>query len=137
MLVSLTRESPGGGTLSQAEKPQHLGDPLLISHDRRNFLIRCCQGLSTALVPASLRSLAFPSGFAYESPRSRPADGDFYLHPHYRATLPIEATLLKAQAGTDNFITEKYADQIAAILNEWSVALQQSPTETAAIEKVL
>ena len=137
MLGSLTRESPGGGTLSQAEKPQHLGDPLLISRDRRNFLIRCCQGLSAGLVPASLRRLAFPLSFPYESPRSQPADSDFYLHPHYRATLPVEATLLKAKAGTDNFITEKYADQIAAILNEWSAALQQTPTETTAIEKVL
>ena len=137
MFVSLTRESPGGGSLSQAEKPQHLGDPLLISRERRNFLIRCCQGLSAALVPARLRSLAFPLGFPDESPSSQPAAGDFYLHPHYRATLPIEATLLKAKAGTDNFVTEKYADQITAILNEWSAAWQQSPTETAAIEKAL
>ena len=51
--------------------------------------------------------------------------------------MPVEATLLKAKGGTDNFITEKYADQIAAILNEWSADLRQTPTETAAIEKAL
>ncbi len=49
--------------------------------------------------------------------------------------MPIEATLLKVQAGADNFVTEKYADQIAAILNQWSAALQRDPTETGAIEK--
>src|SRR6266478_8797048 len=123
MLVSLTRESPGGGVLSHAAKPRHLADPLLINRDRRNFLIRCCQGVSAALVPASLRSLAFHPGFPFDSPHLHSADGEFYLHPHYRAKLPIEATLLKAQAGTDNFVTEKYADEIAAILNEWSAAL--------------
>ena len=71
----------------------------------------------------------FPPGSPYDPPSSHPADGEFYLHPHYRAKLPIEATLLKVQAGADNFITEKYADQIAAILNEWSAALQKGPTE--------
>ncbi len=41
------------------------------------------------------------------------------------------------QAGLDDFITEKYADQIAAILAKWSASLLQSPRETQAIAKVL
>jgi tetratricopeptide (TPR) repeat protein len=41
------------------------------------------------------------------------------------------------QAGLDDFITEKYADQIAAVLAEWSASLLQSPRETQAIAKVL
>ena len=122
--------------MSQAAKPQHLGDPLLISRDRRNFLIRCCQGLSAALVPLNLWSLALPSGSPSESSQSQPAGGEYYLHPHYRAKLPVETTLLKTPAGTDNFVTEKYADQIGAILSEWSAALQQAPTQTGVIEKV-
>ncbi|MBV8053581.1 MAG: VCBS repeat-containing protein [Acidobacteriaceae bacterium] len=45
--------------------------------------------------------------------------------------------LLKAQAGHDAFITEKYADQIAAILAQWSAGLLQSPHNVAAIESSL
>ena len=44
------------------------------------------------------------------------------MHPHYRAELPLEATLPKVQAGFDEFVTEKYHDQIAAILAEWTAA---------------
>jgi len=45
--------------------------------------------------------------------------------------------MLKVQAGLDDFISEKYADQIAAVLAEWSASLLQSPRETQAIAKVL
>ena len=51
--------------------------------------------------------------------------------------MPLDATLLKTQAGLDNFVTEKYADQIAAILAEWSSSLLQSPQDMRAIGKVL
>jgi tetratricopeptide (TPR) repeat protein/peroxiredoxin len=34
--------------------------------------------------------------------------------------LPLDPLLLKTQAGLDEFVTEKYADQIAAILAKWS-----------------
>ena len=62
---------------------------------------------------------------------------DFHLHPHYRAQLPIEATLLKTQAGLDDFVTEKYHDQIAAILSEWSAGFRASPQDVRAVEKIL
>ena len=89
------------------------------------------------MAPASLRSFAFPPGFPFSSPQTQSAGGEFYLHPHYRAKLPIEATLLKVQAGADQFITEKYADQIAAMLNQWSTALLKASTDTGPIERVL
>jgi tetratricopeptide (TPR) repeat protein/peroxiredoxin len=50
---------------------------------------------------------------------------------------PVDALLLKTQAGLDDFVTEKYADQIAAILAQWSSGLLQSPQDVKAIEKVL
>ncbi|MGA9900616.1 MAG: hypothetical protein WBQ39_01665, partial [Terriglobales bacterium] len=50
---------------------------------------------------------------------------------------PVDALLLKTQAGFDDFVSEKYADQIAAIFAEWSAALLQSPQDLKAIEKVL
>src|SRR5450631_3749784 len=111
------------------------GDPA--DSGRRDFLIRCFQGTSAALVPPSLYGLAFPFSDASDSP-SLPAPGaDFHLHPHYRAQVPLEATLLKTQAGLDEFITEKYQDQIAAILAEWSAGFLRSPQDVRAVDRVL
>jgi tetratricopeptide (TPR) repeat protein len=45
--------------------------------------------------------------------------------------------LSKVQAGSDAFVTEKYQDQVAKILNEWSSQLLDSPQETAALERVM
>ncbi|MDP9160302.1 MAG: FG-GAP-like repeat-containing protein [Acidobacteriota bacterium] len=62
---------------------------------------------------------------------------EFHLHPHYREKLPLDATLLKTQAGLDEFVTEKYNDQIENILSSWSAALLLSPQDIRAIENVL
>jgi tetratricopeptide (TPR) repeat protein/peroxiredoxin len=51
--------------------------------------------------------------------------------------MPLDAALLKVQAGLDNFITEKYAEQIERILAGWSSGLLQSPQEVGAIAQVL
>ena len=80
--------------------------------------------------------MAFPGGRSL-TPSSEPDCGGFHLHPHYRTGRPIDATLLKVQAGLDDFITEKYADQIAGILAEWSASLLRSPVDTQAIARVL
>jgi tetratricopeptide (TPR) repeat protein len=85
------------------------------------------------LVPASLRDLALP----FDSRSTFSTNAEFHLHPHYRAQMPVDAVLLKTQAGLDDFITEKYSDQIAAILAEWSERLLQSVQEVQAVEKVL
>ncbi|HYM06895.1 MAG TPA: hypothetical protein VEU11_10075, partial [Terriglobales bacterium] len=81
---------------------------------RRNFLIRSWQGLSAAL----LRGLPF--SFVLQSRKARAAEHGFHLHPHYRSETPLDAMLLKTKAGSDDFITEKHHDQIAAILAGWS-----------------
>ena len=88
-------------------------------------------------MPTGLRGLAFPSGYFFDPTDVVSPTGEFHLHPRYRAQLPLEATLLKTQAGLDDFVTEKYADQIAAILGEWSAGLLRSPQEVKAVEKVL
>ena len=62
---------------------------------------------------------------------------EFYLHPHYRSPTTLDATLLKAKAGTDEFINEKYAERIAATLAEWSAKLLRFPQDTTAIQRVL
>jgi tetratricopeptide (TPR) repeat protein/peroxiredoxin len=104
---------------------------------RRNFLLRCCQGASAAFVPARLRSFAFPGISLLDSATTLSSNGEFYLNPHYRMQRPLDALLLKTQAGLDEFVTEKYHDQIAAILAEWSSSLLRSPHEVDVIRKFL
>jgi tetratricopeptide (TPR) repeat protein/peroxiredoxin len=88
------------------------------------------------MVPARLRGLTFPFS-AFESENKLPPNGELHLHPHYRAQMPLDATLLKTQAGLDAFVTEKYQDQIAALFADWSSSLLQSPQDTKAVEKIL
>jgi Flp pilus assembly protein TadD/peroxiredoxin len=115
----------------------HPADHAPASLDRRDFLIRCCQTASATLFPTALRGLALPVVGPFDSGDSPAADGNFHLHPHYRSQLPLEATLLKTQAGLDSFVTEKYQDQIAAILSDWSANLLHSPQEVQALERIL
>src|SRR5258708_23401136 len=121
--------------LRSVEPPS--ADPVSVDQGRRDFLIRCCQGASAALVPAGLHRLASPSAYPFASRNALQADSEFHLHPHYRSQVPLDATLLKTQAGLDDFVTEKYHDQIAASLAQWSTSLLQSPQEVRALEKVL
>ncbi len=64
-------------------------------------------------------------------------DTAFYLHPRYRSGRTIDSTLRNIETGLDEFISEKYADQIAAILAGWSASLLKSPQETQAFTSVL
>ena len=50
---------------------------------------------------------------------------------------PLDALLLKTKAGLDDFVTEKYADDIASILCKWSSGLFKSPLDVNAIEHSL
>jgi tetratricopeptide (TPR) repeat protein len=59
-------------------------------------------------------------------------DAEFHLHPYYRAQTPLDATLLKVKAGLDDFVTENYHDQIAAILAQWRTDLLGSVENTLA-----
>ncbi|HZR55885.1 MAG TPA: tetratricopeptide repeat protein [Terriglobales bacterium] len=79
-----------------------------------------------------------PAGFAdSRTSFSAISDVGFHLHPHYRAKLPIETTLLKTQTGLDDFITEKYQDIIARILEQWRASLMLSSSDASVIGTVL
>lgn len=143
---AVTREFPRGISLSRARKQHPVGrvqagrgstEGDLIDSGRRDFLVKCAQGASAALVPAGLRGLAFPFAYLPEVQNALPLASEFHLRPHYRAKLPIEATLLKTQAGLDDFITEKYQDQISAILAEWRTGFLAVPQNIQAVEKSL
>ncbi len=101
--------------------------------------MRCCQGASAALIPplilsAGLRRLPF---YGFDSPEADPSSPEFHLHPHYRMPRPLDALLLKTQSGLDDFVTEKYADEIAAIFAQWSSAMLKSPQGVTTIEKAM
>jgi tetratricopeptide (TPR) repeat protein len=113
------------------------GEPDPVDPSRRDFVVRCCQGASGALVSTGLLGLAFPSLSTLHSRDTVSSDDDLHLHPHYRAQTPLDSTLGKTQAGLDNFVTEKYHDQIAAILAKWSSGLLRSPQEVKEFEKAL
>ncbi len=125
-----TRDSPRDITLNRAGKPLPVADLR-----RRDFLVRFCQTAGAALIPTRLWGVSLP-GSNFLPSRTEP-DAGYQLQLHYRSERPLDATLLKVQAGLDDFITEKYADQIAKILAEWSAGLLQSPRQTQAIAKVL
>jgi len=89
------------------------------------------------MIPAGLRGFGLPLFDHFDSPDTAPPIGEYHLHPHYRMPRPLDALLLKTQAGQDDFVTEKYADEIGAILGQWSLGLLQSPQDLKALDKVL
>jgi hypothetical protein len=123
--------------LSREQKLPTSPVPGTVDSGRRDFLVRCCQGASAALVPAGLRGLRLRSLEGLDSAERSPSNHEFDLHPHYRMPRSLDALLLKAQAGLDNFVTEQYADQIAAVLAQWSAGLLRSPGEILPIDKAL
>jgi Flp pilus assembly protein TadD/peroxiredoxin len=95
---------------------------------RRKFLSSI--GWAPALLlPAPLR--AWPSGSLW-SPRfaeqsSNLPFADSRLIPHFPTPSPLEELLRKVAPGTDEFVTEKYAEEIAQLLARWSRALLAGP----------
>jgi tetratricopeptide (TPR) repeat protein len=71
------------------------------------------------------------------SPREFDSPDEFHVHPQYRLPRGIEAILRKVPAGFDEFVIEKYQDQVAAVFSEWGSELLQSPGNTAALEKIV
>ncbi len=66
-----------------------------------------------------------------------PDHAGFFLRPRYRSERVLDRTLRMVQPGLDSFVSEKYADEIASILNRWSAALLRSPRDVEAIAKSL
>ncbi|HTZ58838.1 MAG TPA: tetratricopeptide repeat protein [Acidobacteriaceae bacterium] len=62
---------------------------------------------------------------------------DIRLTPHYPARSPLEDVLRLVTAGADEYVTEKYAFEIAALLNRWSQALKVSAADFSAFAELL
>lgn len=101
---------------------------------RREFLIQYGQGLSLAFLPAGL---GFQPFHPFLPRQIAPPMRNFHVHPHYREPNALNAVLTKVRAGFDGFVTEKYQDQVATILGDWSAQLLEDPQKTLAIEKVM
>src|SRR6202051_3844964 len=137
MLVSATRGHAGDIFLKRPEKMRNAPAPHPAKLHRRDFLIRCCQGASAALIPAGMRGFGLASLYGSESIQTDPSAREYHLHPHYRMSRPLDAVLLKTKSGLDDFVTEEYADEIAAVLAKWSSGLLESPQNIRAIENCL
>src|SRR5215470_12348558 len=131
MLISLHTPPYPDMSVNPEEKPD--GHDLHMI-DRRNFLIRCCQG--AALLPG-FADLAFSSFYLSDPPPAVSRASAFHVDPHYRDRLPLEAMLAKLPAGSDAFLTETYHDQLAAIMARWSAGLFESPLNLAWLESGL
>ena len=121
-----TRDSAGDTPLSRSEPPK-------FDFSRREFLLRFSQGAGAFLVPRTLWGSA-PFTLNAIVPDSQDALPKFSLHPRYRSERALDATLLKVKAGLDSFITEKYADELAAVLEQWRTALIRSPHDLSILQ---
>lgn len=96
-------------------------------------MILSSQAAGAAFITANLGGMAYP--FAQDLRASPPHE--YFLHPQYRVRTPLDAAVLDVQAGHDEFVTEKYAAQLEAVLSRWGAALRQSPHGLQGIEAVL
>src|SRR5664279_4691231 len=92
---------------------------------RRRFL------KTMGLAPLLLRPAPFyASGFLFGPPDNISlgthsfAYSDLRLTPNYPTRSPLEDVLRRVAPGTDEYITEKYAFEVEAILAQWSRALR-------------
>ena len=94
------------------------------SLSRRQFL-NGLRWVPLAFVPAPFE-WAGAATAAIARPDMSPDPVDSVLIPRYPATPPLDAVMSKVEAGSDEFITEKYAEEIENTLTEWSLGLGQN-----------
>ena len=90
-------------------------------------------------LPAPLYGSPFPS-------LRRPGGGgpvpffpfaDFRITPHYPTKSPLDEVLRHVVPGRDEFVAEKYALEIARLLNDWSQALRAAAPALTTLTKFL
>jgi Flp pilus assembly protein TadD/peroxiredoxin len=93
---------------------------------RRKFL-RGMRWSPLLFIPAPLRALPFGAKRP-APPRAIPSFpfADFRFNPHYPAKSPLDDVLRLVTPGSDEFVTEKYAYEIARLLSDWALALRSA-----------
>jgi tetratricopeptide (TPR) repeat protein/peroxiredoxin len=105
--------------------PRHKNENQFFS--RRSLLKSL--GLAPVLfrpAPFYASSFLFATQKALSDPTSAFSYADVRLTPHYPAKSPLEDVLRLVAPGSDEYVTEKYAFEIGAQLNQWSRALRSS-----------
>ena len=105
---------------------------------RRTFL-----GLPGSLMASMFRPRLWgsprPKLAAFDLPltTSELTPSDIRLSPHYRARSPLEDIFRYIDPGSDEFLSEKYAEEIEAIVRRWTALLTASPSNASEIEVFL
>jgi len=106
-------------------------------HSRRQFL-DIVRSLPLALIPAPLWEIFTQLTATKRTPTSAPPRyADSRLTPHYPAASPLDSIFDKVETGRDEFVTEKYAEEIEEAFEEWRKALRQNPPGVAALGRLL
>jgi Flp pilus assembly protein TadD/peroxiredoxin len=110
-------------------------DPFLT----RRSLLKAMGLAPLVLRPAPFRgsSLMLGSSWPLEYQKSAFSFADVRLTPHYPAKSPLEDVLRLVAAGSDEYVTEKYAFEIGTLLQQWSEALRASVLDLASMAKSL
>ncbi len=88
-------------------------------------------------IPSLVGAFGWPRFFAPDQVSNSIPTNAYHLHPTYRRARPLDALLLKTQSGSDEFVSERYADEIAIILATWTTGFLASPLSVKSIAKVL
>ena len=86
------------------------------------------------IVPNVVRWLGLSTLISAAGGLDSPAE--FHFHPHYRSQRPLDALLLKTKAGSDEFVSEKYAVDIGAVFEKWSEGLVRNRSVQAIADAV-
>jgi FimV-like protein len=104
---------------------------------RRDFL-GSMRWAPMVFLPAPLRTSALPSlgtssgGLFPDFPFA-----DYRFTPHYPKKSPLDDVLRFVNPGTDQYVTEKYAEEIGALLAEWAKDLRSGPPTGNTLAKFL
>jgi tetratricopeptide (TPR) repeat protein len=101
----------------------------------RRSLLKAMGLAPLVLRAAPFYGLGLPGGTGSEHRAF--AFSDVRLTPQYPARSPLEDVLRLVAPGSDEYVTEKYAAEIEALLQQWSLALKTSPRDHSALTKLL
>lgn len=96
--------------------------------------MQSCSGASLLLASPPLLKIALADSIR---PSSAAAVPQFHLSPKYRSPLPLEAVFAKIPAGSDEFVSEKYAEELEEVLANWTSELRKSASAGQAVQTML
>jgi Flp pilus assembly protein TadD/peroxiredoxin len=106
----------------------------------RRVFLRRLQWAPLLFLPAPIEGLLLGGPESARRASSQTASlpfADFRLTPHYPLKSPLDEVLRRIVPGTDEYITEKYADEITQILSGWGRDLKAGQSASAAPAKFI